>query len=561
MMDGKRLTRLGKKKRNYGKLAFHTTGEVIYRSSSVMPYESTVPGSQEVRMMRRRLILPRTFLALSALLPASFWTNQIAEAQSSGFVSKPNVPGDVVYKPVSGSLFGCPCNIGPQSISQGGLGDCYFMSSLAAISMQSPGTIQNAIHYNTANNTYSVTLYKPVSSEPGAALRKVAYTINSDIPTWSYWNSLWSGENSPSGNRAWTEAGNWLNGVITGVKNLSPSEVSSAMKDVPSYATPVKGVLWPALMEKAYAAMLPGGYTTLGSGGNGYDVMRSLTGADGKMWVISHQSTSTVLRSVTVKNVGSVADKRGHGVLAGIFGGKGLTGIEPDLQVCASTVVAAGSTRKCTPICMPGYQCSQKFGQAGFDVGNAPAEIEILDVPGPGQVNIIVKWVQQNPAQCTDQKPCPSPSRASGNQNAPDQPVFVSFTSDQAGYGVDTISTLAAMDEVLTSLAGRPVTSGTLPPCGATVRCVDSSASAIFSPGGVGYCLGKQPCLDTGHEYYLESYQRDPSNLAQGTVKLGNPWGADQVVRLTLENYMHGFITISTNYVRREQVANCQCFR
>jgi hypothetical protein len=172
---------------------------------------------------------------------------------------------------------------------------------------------------------------------------------------------------------------------------------------------------------------------------------------------------------------------------------------------------------------------------------------------------MIVHFVQPNPLRCTAKNPCPSPSQVSGTQDAPDQPIFVSFTTEQAGIGAKTISTLADMDRVLASLAGRPVTVGTLAPCAATVRCVDETASAIFSPGGQGFCLNNQPCLDTGHEYYLENYQREGGSLARGIVTVGNPWGAGRDVKLTLENLMRGFLVISANDVSPDRATACPC--
>ncbi len=45
-------------------------------------------------------------------------------------------------------------------IVQGGLGDCYYVAPLGSIASHQPQTIQHAIHYNGADQTFNVTLYK-----------------------------------------------------------------------------------------------------------------------------------------------------------------------------------------------------------------------------------------------------------------------------------------------------------------------------------------------------------------------------------------------------------------
>jgi len=250
-----------------------------------------------------------------------------------------------------------------------------------------------------------------------------------------------------------------------------------------------------------------------------------------------------------------VAGDAGHGIIAGIFEGKGLTGIEPVIQICVSLKASGPLNRKCTPVCKPGYECTERFGQSGMEVGNQSAalEIEILDVPSPGVMNRIVDFIQQNPLQCTAQRPCPSPPQGPDpSTGAPGQPLFVSFTAEQTDIGADTISTVADMDRLLTSLAGKPVTAGTPPTCPSTLRCADESRSPLFSANGVGTCLNNQPCLDAGHEYYLEKY-------AGGMVTLGNPWGgSNKDVTLAIKDFMTGFITISVNYLNPEQ---CSCIK
>jgi hypothetical protein len=513
--------------------------------------------------MDLRSALRLTILALVALLAQPLGPKESAQAAQGGGVVSPGLPDNVAYEPVrGGTLFGAGCCPSNHNIEQGVIGDCYFMSSLGAIATWSPGIIQNAIHDN-ANGTYSVTLYKPASGgDPATApLQRTTYTINGEVPTWSFtkalsnWNPL-SSQTSETTGTIWRGANEWLGGITKAILNHSGSQFVSALEDVPSYAKPVDKVLWPALMEKAYAAMVPGGYNSLGEGGEGYAAMRSLTGASGAHWFISNESTSSILRTVTVKNVGSLAADPGHGIIAGIFEGKGLRGIEPRIQVCVTLKTSPPlPPRKCTPVCQPGYECKEQFGQSGVDLGNrgAPLVIEVLDIPNPGVQNRIVEFVQPNPGQCTDTRPCPSPSQASGNPDAPAQPVFISFTTNRESIAVSTISTLADMNSLLTSLAGKPVTAGTPPACPSTQRCVNESIgpkNSLFSVGGIGTCAIGQPCLDTGHEYYLKQY-------AGGMVTLGNPWGGDYMdVTLPLKYFMESFITISANYA---SPVGCKC--
>lgn len=51
----------------------------------------------------------------------------------------------------------------PQSsdIAQGNLGDCYLLSSLGAVAAHQPETIENAIHYNADNGSFTVTMHNP----------------------------------------------------------------------------------------------------------------------------------------------------------------------------------------------------------------------------------------------------------------------------------------------------------------------------------------------------------------------------------------------------------------
>lgn len=121
-------------------------------------------------------------------------------------------------------------------------GDCPIMSAMAALADQDPGAVQNMIQ-QTGDNTYNVTLYYAGKPE--------TYAVDDSVPV----------DNS---------------GKPTGAQlTIDPSSG--------------KAVLWPSLVEKAYAklqdvhpGLLPwsgvSGYQDLDQGGTGADALATLTG-------------------------------------------------------------------------------------------------------------------------------------------------------------------------------------------------------------------------------------------------------------------------------------------
>jgi len=71
----------------------------------------------------------------------------------------------------------------PNDVSQGGIGDCYFMSSLATVAQQKPETIQNMIRKND-DGTYTVSLYekRPWYKPFGPEFTKKEVTVTPDLP-------------------------------------------------------------------------------------------------------------------------------------------------------------------------------------------------------------------------------------------------------------------------------------------------------------------------------------------------------------------------------------------
>lgn len=76
------------------------------------------------------------------------------------------------YERQEGELF--VDGINPDDVSQGRLGNCYFLAALASIARQSPELIRQNITYE-GNQTYSVTFYDPDGNP-------VKITVDSDLP-------------------------------------------------------------------------------------------------------------------------------------------------------------------------------------------------------------------------------------------------------------------------------------------------------------------------------------------------------------------------------------------
>ncbi|MFI0939249.1 C2 family cysteine protease [Streptomyces sp. NPDC021020] len=135
----------------------------------------------------------------------------------------PQDVGDTEYEPVDLPLFDGPADPATQ-MQMGGVGDCWFMASLAAVTEQDPDFPRNHIRQN-ANGTYTVTIY----DESGMAH---LVTVDNKLP-------------SQDGSTVYTHA-----------------------EDT--------GVLWPAIYEKAYA-QYKGGYGNI-EGGWGDQGMNAVTG-------------------------------------------------------------------------------------------------------------------------------------------------------------------------------------------------------------------------------------------------------------------------------------------
>jgi Flp pilus assembly pilin Flp len=122
--------------------------------------------------------------------------------------------------------------IHPSDLSQGQLGDCYFVATLAAFAHKNPGVLEQGIKDN-GDGTYTVTFY-----DRGVfGTSKVEIKVTPEFPN---------------------KDGRWV--------FIKPGDVDGS-----------KSELWPMLYEKAYAQW-KGGYKAIGGGGFPDNVMSDITG-------------------------------------------------------------------------------------------------------------------------------------------------------------------------------------------------------------------------------------------------------------------------------------------
>lgn len=127
-------------------------------------------------------------------------------ATASGGSNPPvgSIGNGATYAPVqNGQLFvqepGDSSPISPRDISQGGVGDCYFLSSLGELAEQHPEVIRNNLHDN-GNGTYTVTFHeKRTFHWPWeSAWKTVKVTVNGDLPQ-NYGSTVFAGTPSANG--------------------------------------------------------------------------------------------------------------------------------------------------------------------------------------------------------------------------------------------------------------------------------------------------------------------------------------------------------------------------
>jgi hypothetical protein len=144
------------------------------------------------------------------------------------------IPDTVVYEPAQGRVFAAH-EPRANDIAQGWLGDCYFLSALAETARQSPGTITNML-INNHDGTYTVRFFELDAAS--GAWRPDYVTVNRELPVLQQ-----------SGQFAYAD---WY------------------QDGRPTTYTDPKAVLWPALVEKAYAQLAEEGWSrSTGPGGSG----------------------------------------------------------------------------------------------------------------------------------------------------------------------------------------------------------------------------------------------------------------------------------------------------
>lgn len=117
--------------------------------------------------------------------------------------------------------------------AQGFAGNCFLIASMAAVANASPQVIKDAVKYDKDKGTYTVRFYE---EQYGGKFKPVYIVVDSYLPT-----------------------------------------AKDNRKD-PVYAGDEGGVMWSAIVEKAYAKW-KGGYDVIGEGGVGSSTMEELTGA------------------------------------------------------------------------------------------------------------------------------------------------------------------------------------------------------------------------------------------------------------------------------------------
>ncbi len=146
------------------------------------------------------------------------------------------IPDTVVYQTAQGVLFGTG-GPSPNDIAQGWLGDCYFLSSLGEVAKQSPQTIQS-MFINNNDGTYTVRFFEYDAEDND--WRPDYVTVNLALPVMQQ-----SGQFSFAG---WYQNGR------------------------PTTYTDTSEVLWPSLVEKAYAQLAEEGWSrSTYAGGSGID--------------------------------------------------------------------------------------------------------------------------------------------------------------------------------------------------------------------------------------------------------------------------------------------------
>lgn len=84
-----------------------------------------------------------------------------SELLDGGLIRLPTFPNEPEVSSYDDSDLYGPNGPRSDDIQQNGIGDCYFVATLASVADQDPGHIQESIRYNEATETFTVTFYEP----------------------------------------------------------------------------------------------------------------------------------------------------------------------------------------------------------------------------------------------------------------------------------------------------------------------------------------------------------------------------------------------------------------
>jgi hypothetical protein len=179
---------------------------------------------------------------------------KIDVTQLNGTVSVPEDLGDSQSGPVAVRGSGDEHEFSPTDITQGSIGDCYFLAGLIAVAHATPDLLKNNISENS-DGTYNVRLYRREVTEgilwDSVNFVSVVYQLYPTFPTTA------GGTDTAS-----PDAGTKPPHAYGGDSNVSG--------DIE---------LWVRLYEKAYALMR-GSYSAISSGGSREEALEVLTGQE-----------------------------------------------------------------------------------------------------------------------------------------------------------------------------------------------------------------------------------------------------------------------------------------
>ncbi len=436
---------------------------------------------------------------------------------------------DPEYQSYSATPFGQSCRVCPTDVIQGALNDCSLMSSLAAVALASPGTIESAIQDTNQTDAQGDEIYLIRYYADGRANQ---YPVSSSFPA----------EANSTADRL---AANLGRGLLS-----APLTPFFAFAMPPESANPTwwqsltgsNYASWPMLMEKGYVAMpsMPGGYANVPLYENGLDpdkTLSQITGLAGAVYTVNSPTNGTVLASVWIKDSPAVADSGSHSILGGLLRGD-LNAVQPSLKVCVT--VSGQPHAVCTPVCHESHTCRRLFmGGVPLSV-RRKIHIRVMDVERSGPEHEIAAF-DEDPTQCTDGSPCTIDVPAGPWVSA--GPLVIGFETQPTA--VDPLAELDARLGQMQATRAAVVVGSVLENAGCPPT--DSVCLQLLPPQG--------PLL-WGHAYYLKRYTRSAGNLEAGSIVLGDPHGSEQVI--TLKQFLHTFIKVYSNETKHES-SRCGC--